>query len=160
MRTALVPIDGSNAALAAVVAVVRQVRRGEVGAAHLVHIQPPVDGYAARFLGRRVIADWRHEEGDRAMADARRLLEDAGVPFAAHVAIGAPAPTIARLAEELRADRIVMATGGDGVLGDLRSRLLVGRVVRLAAVPVVAVRNDRPPQRGRLSADRLQSRPS
>ncbi|MGE0746251.1 MAG: universal stress protein [Rhodospirillales bacterium] len=160
MRTALVPIDGSNAALAAVLAVVRQVRRGEVGAVHLVHVQPPVDGYASRFLGRRAIADWRREEGDRALGDARRMLEDAGVPFAAHVGVGAPAPTVARLADELRADRIVMATGGDGAFGDLRSRLMVGRVIRLASVPVVAVRNDRPTLRGRLAADGLQSRPS
>lgn len=140
MQTILVPVDGTAASLVAVRDVVAQARRGGIGTIHLLNVQPHLPGHAARFLSRRVIRDHQRDSATEALAAARRILDEAGLAYAAHLGVGKLAATIASVAEELRADAIVMASEGKGLIGSLLARLRVNRVMHSAQVPVFAVR--------------------
>lgn len=139
MRRILVPVDGSPQGEAAVRAVVEQARREPVAAIHLVNVQPPLGRYITRFFDRRTIREFQRDEGARCISGARRILDNAGLPFQAHLRTGRIARTIAETAAVLGVDEIVMSPAEGGFLGNLRTWLLVSAVRRHAGVPVVAV---------------------
>jgi len=139
MRRILVPVDGSPQGEAAVRAVVEQARREPIAAIHIVNVQPPLGRYVTRFFDRRTIREFQRDEGARCIAGARRILDNAGLPFQVHLRTGRIARTIAETAAALGVDEIVMSPAEGGFLGNLRIWLLVGRVRRHAGVPVVAV---------------------
>ena len=64
----------------------------------------------------------------------------AGVAVVEHVEQGEIAPTIARLAQELTCDQIVMGTRGRSALGDLILGSVAVKVLHLAKVPVTLVK--------------------
>jgi nucleotide-binding universal stress UspA family protein len=145
MRNILIPIDGTKQDEAAVRAVAASKRQGANGVAiHLLNVQPPVRSYAAQFLGLAAIRDYQRVEAGKALAGARRALDEAGMPFTVHIRIGESVETIAAAAAETAADEIVIAGGGDTLVGDLMRRLLVARLVHRSKVPVVVVRSQRP----------------
>ena len=145
MRKILVPVDGSPQGEAAVRAVVAQARREPIAAIHLVNVQRPLGRYVTRFFDRRTVREFQRDEGARCIAGARRILDNAGLPFQAHLRAGRIARTIAETASALGVDEIVMSPAEGGVFGNLRIWLLVSAVRRHAGVPVVAVMG---PERG------------
>lgn len=66
-----------------------------------------------------------------------------GVPARGVVRLGAPAGEIVRLAEEERADLIVLGTHGRGPIGRFLVGSVADRVVRTAPCAVVTVRDSR-----------------
>ncbi|HEX6635017.1 MAG TPA: universal stress protein, partial [Usitatibacter sp.] len=75
-----------------------------------------------------------------AIAKARAVLDAARVPVTVQEAIGAAAEEIARAADELHCDGIVMGHRGLGVLKSLVMGSVSEQVVRLAKVPVTLVK--------------------
>jgi len=145
MRKILVPVDGAPQGEAAVRAVVAQARREPIAAIHLVNVQPPLGRYITRFFDGRTVREFQRDEGIRCIAGARRILDNAGLPYRVHLRVGRAARTIAETAEALGVDEIVMSPAEGGFLGNLRIWLLVSAVRRHAGVPVMAVMG---PERG------------
>ncbi len=143
MRVVLIPIDGSPHAEVAVRCIVEQARHERFGAIHLLNVRPPLGAYATRFVNRRTLRDFQRERGTLALAGARRLLEDAGLAYRAHIRDGEPCRTIAQAANELHAHEIVVGTLG-GWLGHPLQWWLAARIRRHAAVPVVMVMAPKP----------------
>jgi nucleotide-binding universal stress UspA family protein len=141
MRSVLVPVDGSKRSDAAVRCVARQVRMGQVEAVHLLAVQPPLGAYIGRFVGRNAVRDFQHEQGQRALASAKQLLDEAGIAYSAHIMIGESAETIATIAEQLPVHEIIMGDDGIGFLGGLNLHSLVARVIRRANLPVSVVKD-------------------
>jgi nucleotide-binding universal stress UspA family protein len=139
MRKILVPVDGSPQGEAAVRAVVAQARREPIAAIHLVNVQPPLGRYITRFFDGRTVREFQRDEGIRCIAGARRILDNAGLPYRVHLRIGRVARTIAETAEALGVDEIVMSPAEGGFLGNLRIWFLIGAVRRRANLPVIAV---------------------
>ena len=91
---------------------------------HLLNVQLPVDGNVRTFVDSDELQEYRREEGMAAMAQARKLLDDAGVTYQCHILVGHPADVIVRFANEQGVDEIVMGTHGrTGLL-----QLLMGSV--------------------------------
>lgn len=145
MRKILVPVDGSPQGEAAVRAVVAQARREPIAAIHLVNVQPPLGRYITRFFDGRTVREFQRDEGIRCIAGARRILDNAGLPYRVHLRVGRVARTIAETADVLGVDEIIMSPAEGGFLGNLRIWLLVSAVRRHAGVPVMAVMG---PERG------------
>jgi len=139
MRKILIPVDGSPQSLAAVRAVIMQARREPIAAIHLLNVQPPMGAYISRFLDRAVIRDFQREEGERALAEARRALDGAGLPYEVHIRVGRAARAIAAVADELGVHEIVMGAEGGSILTNIRLWLLVTAVRRHANLPVIVV---------------------
>ncbi len=139
MQAILIPIDGTPAAEAAVKAIVAQAQREPVGDIHILNVQRPLGPYVRRFIDRATIRDFQREEVERALAGAKRLLDAAGLRYRAHCRTGPIARTVARAADELRVDEIVIGAEGGGLVANIRLWLLVSAVRRHATVPVLAV---------------------
>lgn len=103
----LVPVSGSKASAAAVRHVAAVLRQGG-GHAILVNVQPLLTSHAARFTSRASRESLRGERSTRALAEARSILDAAGVSYEVVTAAGRVPDTVARLATEHRVDQIVL----------------------------------------------------
>lgn len=129
----LVAVDGSNYSLRAVAMAARLgVREEQVAAVDLVHVQSWLNKEAAETeLARR---------GWAATAQARRLLEAAGIRWRLYALMGEEAPEIARLAEALGSLGIVMGSRGLTATESVLLGSVAQKVLHLAKTAVLIVR--------------------
>jgi len=142
----LVPVDGSETSNKAVVAGL-QLARESGGRVRLVHVLDEL----AYLTGYEYSADLlksARAEGSRLLEDAQRLAQSAGVPADGKLVETAGrrlGEIVAEEAREWEADLVVVGTHGRRGI----SRILLGsgaqQVLRLAPVPVLAVRTPEPP---------------
>lgn len=139
MATLLLPCDGTPNALLALRHAVDAFRRGDVLMIHLLNVQPPFSTYVARHVGRELCADFHRERADAALAEARQLLDDAGVPYRVHSEIGDKARCIADAARRLHCDRIVIGTARKSALVRAVGNSLTNQLLERSRVPVEVV---------------------
>ncbi len=84
--------------------------------------------------------DFQRQEAEKALAPMRVLLDELGLQATIHVLAGALGETVARLAGELHADRIVMGTRAASPLGGLLLGSSASEVIQRAPVPVTLVK--------------------
>ena len=143
MKKVLLPVDGSDCALRAVSLVVSKracYADPDELEIHLVNVQAPFSHDVSRFFSREQIADFHHEESEKLMAEARRILDAAGAKYTVHKEIGKVPERIAELAESLRCDQIVMGTHGRGALVDLLMGSITLKVISLTNIPILLVK--------------------
>ncbi len=137
----LLPVDGSEGSSRAarhVAGIAGMVPGLEVW---VVNVQPPGDDWMTRrSFKAEELARMEQEWGEAALAPAREILQAAGVRPSERVVQGDVARTIARLAQELGCDQIVMGTRGQSALGGLLMGSVATRVLHLATVPVTLVK--------------------
>ena len=137
----LLPVDGSEGSARAahhVAGIAAMVKDLEV---HLINVQPLGDDWMVRrTIKPEELAKMEREWGESAIAPARKILKAAGVACVEHIEQGEIAPTVARLAQELTCDQIVMGTRGRSALGDLVLGSVAIKVLHLAKVPVTLVK--------------------
>lgn len=135
MTRILVPVDGSEAALNALrhaMAVGTDIE--------IINVQPKADMPALLLhMTQSNIDKVQQEHGESMLAGARKVLDEAGRPYRAHVLIGEPAAKIVRVAKSQGADLIVMGTRGMTAIGNLALGSTAAKVVHLSDVPVTLV---------------------
>lgn len=132
----LVPVDGSASALQGVRHVAARALAGQAVEVHLVNVRTPFSQYLARFLSPRDRMAYHRYAGERALRAARRLLEDAGVWYVAHVELGPRAETIDRLARRLQVGEIVLGTARKNSLTRLLEDSVTASLLQRTALPV------------------------
>jgi nucleotide-binding universal stress UspA family protein len=140
MQSILIPVDGSRPCDAAVRRAVREAQMGRVERIHLVNVQPHIGAYVGQFVGTAAIRAFQREQGERALAHAKRLLDEAGVPYEAHIYVGDVASSIAEAARTLGATEIVMSAAAVGFPSAMTTNSLIAKVIRHADVPVSVVK--------------------
>jgi nucleotide-binding universal stress UspA family protein len=134
MNTILVGIDGSPAATQALTRAIELAQATGASLAFVCVTRPHRQEAAAR----------RASESDRRTAELAAIVARAvGVPATTHSASGAPADALARLADELDADLIVVGSRG---LGSVRGAVLGSvalALLRRARTPVLVVKTRR-----------------
>jgi nucleotide-binding universal stress UspA family protein len=143
IRRILVPVDFSARARPALDYALALAELA-AAAVEVLHVLPPpsearvaVDAYLGRPLPRvssLFLADARRQLGDAVAGCDRR-----GIAPRLHVEVGDAAATIVRLASELAADLIVMATRGHRGAAELLLGSVAHRVITTAACPVVTL---------------------
>jgi YjbE family integral membrane protein len=143
LRRVLLALDGSDNALKAtrrLIALVNSLRSAGPIDVHLINVQRPMPGTAARFVSTEGLQEYRKEQGDAALAGSRALLASAGIAHRDHQVVGPPGPTIAEAARTLGCDLIVLGARGLGT----HTAALLGSVaqgtIENAAVPVLVVK--------------------
>ena len=126
MLKALLAIDGSGHSLGAVKHATKLVHDREPLEVHLLNVQPPMHHDVTMFISGDAVKDFHKEEGDKALAAARRVLDDAGVPYTPHVVVGHTAEAIAAWANRLRCDKVIRGTRGHGAV----THFLLGSVTQ------------------------------
>ena len=143
MKNVLIPVDGSECALRAVSLVISKLahyRSPENTGVHLVNVQPPLPHDVSRFVSHEQIVDYHRDESEKAMHEAKALLDAAGIKYTSHAKVGHVADEITQLAEQLGCDQIVMGTHGRGALGDMLMGSITLKVLHLANTPVLLVK--------------------
>ena len=143
MKNVLLPIDGSECAMRSVALVISKLshyRSPENTQIHLVNIQPPLPHDVSRFVSHDQIADFHRDESDKAMQEAKKRLDTAGLKYTCHAKVGDVAEEITLLAENLGCDQIVMGTHGRGALQGLLMGSTTTKVIHLAKIPVLLVK--------------------
>ena len=135
----LIPIDGSENALRALEKAAALVRDHGPFELHLLNVQPSLGGVST-FVGSGAVKDFHREEGEKALASARALLDKQNIPYKVHITVGPAGESIAGFAKKLGCDTIIMGTRG---LGKVKGALLGSvstEVIRCADIPVTLVK--------------------
>lgn len=136
MTKVLIPIDGSEASLRALLHAMT--RAGDI---HIVNVQPKADAPALLLhMTQENIDKAQRDHGESKLAGARKVLDDEKRGYRTHVLIGEPSAKIVGLAASESVDAIVMGTRGMGALGNLTLGSVATKVVHLAEVPVTLVK--------------------
>ena len=139
MLNVLVPIDGSDNSLNALRHAIDEYRRDHALALQLLHVQPRLSRHIARFVRRSDRDAWHRERADAALAPARELLLNAGVPYEARWVLGERADEILQAAKELRCHHIVIATARRHSLTRMLEDSVTNELLERATVPVEVI---------------------
>jgi nucleotide-binding universal stress UspA family protein len=138
----LLPVDGSENSLHAVrqVIAMKDLHRDPISV-HLLNVQAQViSGAVKMFISQQQLNDYYREEGMKALAAARTLLDQAGIDYQHHIGVGEAAATIDSYVRDKRCQQIVMGSRGGGGLTHVLLGSTATRVVQLADVPVLLVK--------------------
>ena len=139
----LVAVDGSKHSLAAVQSVIRHAdwyREPPSVELVTVHLAVPAFHGLHAVVGTAQVERYYHDEGVAAMAAARRKLDAAKIAYRAQVLVGEPAKRIVEHAARTRCDLICMGSRGLGDLGKALLGSTATKVLNLAKVPVLLVK--------------------
>jgi nucleotide-binding universal stress UspA family protein len=141
MPKILIPSDDSPGALRALAYLVKKIQSGrEKADLHLVNVQYALHGGVSAFISAAQIKELHQEDGAKALFGARKLLDEAGIPYQAHVFVGDPAEVMARYANEQGFDEIVMGTRGQNQLSTMLLGSVSLKLLNLSKVPVLLVK--------------------
>lgn len=140
MTSILLPIDGSESCTRAVRHVIKRAATSGPITLHLLNVQLPFSRAISNAVPANTLESYHHEQGQETLKLAKALLDAAGVQYAAHVAVGEPAETIAGYAKGQNIDEIIMGTRGMGSVANLLLGSCALKVVHLAEVPVTLVK--------------------
>lgn len=142
MMKILVPVDGSEHADRAVAHAIRLVTNSK--SAMEVHVLtvclPVMSGNVKMFIGQDAIDAYYRSEGEKALASARKLLDDAKLAYVFHIGVGQAAQIIIEYAGSKQCEQIVMGSRGLGSVSGLLLGSVATKVVQLAQVPVTLVK--------------------
>ena len=142
MTRILLPIDGSPVSLRLAAALARRLEGvSPTPEIHLVNVQRPVSQDVGQFVNHEALRDFHRDEGLKALAEARAVLEAAGLAPVPHVVVDdQPAAAIVRFAGEQAIDEIVMGSHGRGAVAAMLLGSVAREVSRLAGIPVTLVK--------------------
>jgi nucleotide-binding universal stress UspA family protein len=139
--TILLPVDGSSCSERAARHVAHIANMVQGLCVYIVNVQPLGDDWMVRrMIKAEELEKLEQEWGEAAIAPARAILTAGGVACTERTVQGEVAQTIARLAEELACDQIVMGTQGRTSLGNVLLGSVVSKVLHLSSVPVTLVK--------------------
>ena len=139
----LLAVDGSKYSLGAVKCLIEHADwYREIPAVELVYVHLPVPRLPRMGLAvaAKQIRRYYDREGKAALSRARKLLDAAGVGYAARVLVGPVAETIVRQARIVRCEFIMIGTRGMTATGNLLLGSTANKVVHLSPVPVLLVK--------------------
>src|SRR5688572_2823478 len=142
MKTILLAVDGSGAALRAVKEAIALAKLSPQCAIRLVHAhdEPLTYGEIAVYVPREKMAALQRSHSEGILEAAEAQLKAAGVPYTKEVLSGPIGETIAAHAERADCDLIVMGRHGKSALGDLLVGSVAMKVLHTSRLPVLLVR--------------------
>jgi nucleotide-binding universal stress UspA family protein len=107
----------------------------------LVTVQPRVlsVALAGAIVSQDMIDRYYLQEGEKALAPSKQVLDTAGIRYSPHVLVGEIAQTIVEHAQKSGCDMIYMGTRGMSAISSALLGSITIKVLHLARVPVVLV---------------------
>jgi nucleotide-binding universal stress UspA family protein len=139
MLKILVPVDGSENSLRTMRFVIRNAPLyKEPLEFHLLNVQRPFPGTVRGLHGEA--EKYHHDEGIKALAGARKLLDDGGLKYTHHISVGEAGEVIARFCKDEGIQQVVMGTRGAGAVANMLLGSVATKVLHLVDVPVLLVK--------------------
>lgn len=139
----LIAVDGSSHSAKVARAVIRHVcaykQPPELHLAY-VHLPLPTLGGLIKPIGHAALQRYYREEGEDAMAGAKKLFDRAKLDCGTHIMVGPVAESLASEARKLKCDLIVMGTHGMGAVSGMLLGSVAAKTVHLARCPVLLIR--------------------
>lgn len=105
-----------------------------------VHLPlPQVGGFAGSVVSHDMVEKYYSEEGGKALAPVRKLLDAASVQYVPHILIGEIAPNLVSHAQKTGCKMLYMGTRGMSAMSNLVIGSVATKVLHLSTVPVVLV---------------------
>ena len=138
MLRILIPVDGSENALRAVRFLIKKstLFRDPLEI-HLLNVQPSFPG-TIRGVAQLALEE-HQQQGLDALADARKLFDEANVKYCHHISVGETPEIIARYVEDKNIEQVVMGTRGLGTITGMLLGSVATKVLHLVQVPVLLV---------------------
>ncbi|MEO7727911.1 MAG: universal stress protein [Burkholderiales bacterium] len=138
MLNILIPVDGSDNSLRTVQYLIREAALYKTAPElHLLNVQHPFPG---TIRGVHEQAEkHHHDEGIKALAGARKLLDESGVKYTYHIVVGEPGETIGHFVTDKKIDQVVMGTRGACAVAGMLMGSVATKVLHLVKVPVTLV---------------------
>lgn len=139
----LVAVDGSKASLDALKNVIDHADQyREQPSIELVTVHRPVPrvGGLAGAVSKSQLERYYQEEGEQTLADAKKLLDRAGLPYEAHVLVGEPAEMIVKHCDKTRCDLIAVGAKGRSAIGKMLLGSTATKVLQLSDTPVLLLK--------------------
>jgi nucleotide-binding universal stress UspA family protein len=139
----LLAVDGSKSALQAVDTLIEHAELyRDRPTVELVTVHPPVPRLAglSKLVSKAQIQQYYKEEGEAQLAEAKTMLENAGIDYEARVLVGPVAEILVAHAKAKRCGMIFIGSRGLGAARGLLLGSTVTRVLHLAGVPVLVAR--------------------
>lgn len=139
----LVAVDGSKRSLKAVSNLIEHASwYNRPLKVELVYVNPPLpyEGRVSAVVSKAQIARYHQEEGEAALAEARKMLDAAGIQYTANILGGPIALEVARHAKARKCDMIFIGTHGRTAAGNMLLGSVANKVLHIADVPVLLVR--------------------
>ena len=135
----LLPVDGSESAVRATRKLVEtSAWYKQAPEVELVTVRLPVP-HVLFAGGQDMIQRYYREEGEKALAPSKQVLDTAGIRYSPHVLVGEIAQMIVEHAQKSGCDMIYMGTRGLSALASALLGSVATKVLHLARVPVVLV---------------------
>ncbi len=135
----LLPVDGSETSARAVQFMVKQALNSrEVPELHLLNVQHSLPGTIKGVAEQA--KQYHHDEGIKALTNARKALDDARVQYAYHIGVGDVGEVVAHFVNELNCDQVVMGTRGMGSVANMVLGSGANKVLQMVNVPVLLVK--------------------
>ena len=135
----LIAVDGSKPSLKALQALIDHsdwYREPPEVELVTVHLPVPAVGRVPKSQLERYYV----EEGEARLAPAKKKLDAAGVPYKAHVLVGAVAESIVKHARDKRCDLIYIGTRGMSAVGAAFIGSTATKVLHISETPVLLVK--------------------
>ncbi len=142
MLKVLVPVDGSRNCQFAVKHVIREFMNNTAMEIHLLNVQQPFSQDVARFVSRKNLHDYHHDESEKVLGPIKKMLDGFSIPYATHSAVGEKAKIITDTARRLRCHHIIMSTARKNSLTRLVENSVTNKVLALTSVPVEVIAGD------------------
>jgi nucleotide-binding universal stress UspA family protein len=139
----LLAVDGSKFSLAAVDCVIEHADwYREKPTVELVTVHAPVPKLPrmGMVVGKNQIQRYYEEEGEAALAAAKKKLDAAGIAYKASVLVGQVAEMIVQQASKSRCDLIVIGSHGRTEAGNMLLGSTATKVLHISKTPVLLVR--------------------
>ncbi|HJV79329.1 universal stress protein [Noviherbaspirillum sp.] len=141
MLKILLAVDGSENSLRAAAYIIKRASAAkDAHEVQLLNVQHPLHGDISAFVGSAQVKQYHHDEGMKAIAKARTMLEQAGIAHQYHLFVGDPASTVVRCAREWGCDEIAVGTQGHTAIANLFLGSVSSKIVSLSDVPVLLVK--------------------
>jgi nucleotide-binding universal stress UspA family protein len=139
----LLAVDGSKHSLRAVDCLIAHAdwyRQKPVVELVTVHLPVPKLPGMGLVVGKNQIQRYYEEEGEAALAAAKKKLGKAGIEYQARVLVGPVAETIVQHASKLGCDLIFIGTHGRTAAGNMVIGSVATKVLHISGTPVLLVR--------------------
>ena len=139
----LVAVDGSAHSLDSVRFVIEHANwYRDKPAIELVFVHAPLPHLPrmGMVVGNEQVQRYYQEEGAKAMAGGKRLLDASGLTYVEHILVGPIAESIVQHANTASCDLLVVGNRGMGAAANLLLGSVTSRVLQLSPVPVLVVK--------------------
>ncbi len=135
----LLPVDGSDTSARAVQFVLKQALNSkEAPELHLLNVQHSLPGTIKGVANQA--KQYHHDEGVKALANARKLLDDAQIKYTYHIGVGEVGEVVAHFVSDLKWDQVVMGTRGMSSVANMVLGSAATQILHLVQVPVLLVK--------------------